>query len=345
MNKHILSVGAGLMLLFLSATGADATNCSPYTYTFSNGTTADATQVNSNFNTIMNCANINLAPIASPSFTGSVGIGTTTPGAQLSVVTPDSLYAALFSGVSKAIRLEASSTTYFITGVDNTGSTSYEPLDIGGSYLTISNSGSEAMRVTGDSVGIRTTAPAQALEVNGEVKIDAFASASATAVCQNAGVLSSCSSSIRYKENVKDADFGLNDILQMRPVTFKWKGRDENDFGLIAEEVAKINPLFVTYKDKKIEGVKYAQLTAVLVNAIKALKDANNAQAAQIAKLQDHVSALERRVGTRSAANDNLRRQSVETNARLARRESVMRQGSPKQAALSKTLIRKAKAS
>ena len=157
-------------------------------------------------------------------------------------------------------------------------------------------------------VGIGTTTPAQALEVNGEVKIDTYASASATTVCKNGmGILSSCSSSIRYKENVKDAPFGLNDVVQMRPVTFKWKGRDENDIGLIAEEVAKINPLFVTYEDKKIEGVKYAQLTAVLVNAIKELKGVNDHQAAQIAQLQNQVGALQRKVGFRTAANDNLK--------------------------------------
>jgi hypothetical protein len=88
----------------------------------------------------------------------------------------------------------------------------------------------------------------------------------------------------------------------MRPVTFKWKGRDERDLGLIAEEVAKIDPLFVTYKDGKIEGVKYAQLTVVLINAIKELKIANDSEAAQIAQLRTQVSVLERRTGQRRTA-------------------------------------------
>jgi hypothetical protein len=104
--------------------------------------------------------------------------------------------------------------------------------------------------------------------VNCEVKVDTFASASATTVCENGNVLSSCSSSIRYKEKVKPAPFGLNEVMEMQPVTFKWKGRDENDFGLVAEEVEKVNPLFVTYKDGEIEGVKYPQLTAVLIRAV-----------------------------------------------------------------------------
>jgi hypothetical protein len=134
-------------------------------------------------------------------------------------------------------------------------------------------------------VGIGTTSPAQALEVNGEVKVDTFASASATTVCQNGNVLSTCSSSIRYKEQIKPAPFGLNEIMQMRPITFKWRGRDEDDFGLVAEEVEKVNPLFVTYARGQIEGVKYPQLTAVLIKAVQE-------QQAEIDELKKMVEQL-----------------------------------------------------
>ena len=57
MKKLLLSVG----LLLLSATAALASNCVPFTYTLTNGTTADANQVMSNFNTLLNCSNNNLA--------------------------------------------------------------------------------------------------------------------------------------------------------------------------------------------------------------------------------------------------------------------------------------------
>jgi hypothetical protein len=165
-------------------------------------------------------------------------------------------------------------------------------------------------------VGIGTTTPAQALEVTGEVKVDTFASATSTAVCSNAGVLATCSSSIRYKEDVKDASFGMADVEKMRPVTFKWKGRDENDLGLIAEDVAKINPLFATYKDGRVEGVKYAQLTAVLINAIKELKSANDMQAAQIAQLQSQVGELRRKASLQTAMVANSTHKMVYTSSR-----------------------------
>lgn len=42
------------------------------------------------------------------------------------------------------------------------------------------------------------------------------------------------------------------------------------DVGFGAEDVAKINPLFVTYNDKgEIEGVKYDRLSVVFVNGFK----------------------------------------------------------------------------
>src|ERR1700722_10686764 len=61
-----------LLLGALVPDAAWAANCSPYTYTLTNGTTADANQVMANFNNVLNCANNNLVPSASPTFTGTV---------------------------------------------------------------------------------------------------------------------------------------------------------------------------------------------------------------------------------------------------------------------------------
>jgi hypothetical protein len=72
----------------------------------------------------------------------------------------------------------------------------------------------------------------------------------------------------------------------MRPVTFHWKKTDQPDFGFIAEDMAKIDRRFVTYKNGKVEGVKYPQLTAVLVGAIKELRTENAKLAAKLTALQ-----------------------------------------------------------
>ena len=89
-------------------------------------------------------------------------------------------------------------------------------------------------------------------------------------VCMAGLTFATCSSSRRYKENIQSYSGGLDIVRRFRPVTFDWIERKEPDLGLIAEEVAEIDPLLVTHNQNgTIEGVKYDQLTVVLINAIK----------------------------------------------------------------------------
>jgi hypothetical protein len=82
--------------------------------------------------------------------------------------------------------------------------------------------------------------------------------------------LASCSSSRRYKDNIEDFKSGLSLVERLRPVTFDWKSNKQHDVGFVAEEVAEVEPLLATYNETgQIEGVKYAQITTVLVNAVK----------------------------------------------------------------------------
>jgi hypothetical protein len=121
------------------------------------------------------------------------------------------------------------------------------------------------------------------------LSVGRLASASATDLCINGNTLSSCSSSLRFKKNVHDLTWGTGMIAQLRPVTFEWRERGEADFGFIAEEVAEINPLLVTYKDGRVEGVKYDQLSAVLVNAMKELKAENEQLKYELEEIKKHL--------------------------------------------------------
>ncbi len=129
---------------------------------------------------------------------------------------------------------------------------------------------SEVMRVNGGNVGIGTTSPSQKLHVNGMIRVDQLASSSATALCiDGSNTLSSCSSSIRYKTDVSKLNLGLNILMSMRPVHFKWKTSGEDDIGFIAEEVHALDPVLSLMKDGRVEGVRYSQLTALIVNAFQ----------------------------------------------------------------------------
>ena len=64
------------------------------------------------------------------------------------------------------------------------------------------------------------------------------------------------------------------------------------DVGFAAEEVECVEPLLVTYNPKgEIEGVKYGQLTTVLVNAVKEQQAQIENQQKQIGE-QEHQTAF-----------------------------------------------------
>jgi hypothetical protein len=205
--------------------------------------------------------------------TGTVGIGTTSPAFPLEVRGQADILSVVSTGsIGAGIVLDASVGSGHKYHLYSTTSAAGQGA---GYFLITDETASWADRIAIDptgNVGIGTTVPSKKLEVNGQVKIGSFGSATSTTVCQLSGVLSTCSSSHRYKENILPAQFGLKDVMAMRPVIFKWKGRNEQDFGLIAEDVEKINPLFVTFTDNRVDGVKYPQLTAILIQAIQELK-------------------------------------------------------------------------
>ena len=95
-------------------------------------------------------------------------------------------------------------------------------------------------------------------------------------------------------------------LFQLRPVTFLYKpqyddGSHALQYGLIAEEVAKLYPDMVGYdKDGQPTSVKYQALTPMLLNEvqkqnaeIRQQADQNLQQAEQIRSLEDRLAALE----------------------------------------------------
>jgi hypothetical protein len=78
-------------------------------------------------------------------------------------------------------------------------------------------------------------------------------------------------SSVRYKETVQPMDTASEVILALRPVTFRYKKeldpKGAPQFGLVAEEVAKVNPDLVVLDDQgKPFTVRYEEVNAMLLN-------------------------------------------------------------------------------
>jgi hypothetical protein len=83
------------------------------------------------------------------------------------------------------------------------------------------------------------------------------------------GKLGTAFSSRRFKHDIKPMDKASEAILALKPVTFHYKNdtKDTPQFGLIAEDVAAVNPdLVVSDKNGEIYTVRYDAVNAMLLN-------------------------------------------------------------------------------
>jgi hypothetical protein len=87
----------------------------------------------------------------------------------------------------------------------------------------------------------------------------------------SSGKLGTLTSSARFKDDIKPMDKASESIFALNPVTFRYKKAiDANgtpQFGLVAEQVAKVNPdLVVPDRDGKPYTVRYEAVNAMLLN-------------------------------------------------------------------------------
>ena len=112
------------------------------------------------------------------------------------------------------------------------------------------------------------------------------------------GQLGTNPSSKRFKEEIAVMDKKSEAILALRPVTFRYKQElDPNktaQFGLIAEEVAKVNPDLVARDDKgDIYSVRYEAVNAMLLNEfLKEHRKVEELEAAVTQQQKDFQSAI-----------------------------------------------------
>ncbi len=129
-------------------------------------------------------------------------------------------------------------------------------------------------------------------------------------VVDSQGQLGTLTSSARYKEDIKPMANSSENILSLKPVTFRYKkDLDPNaipQFGLVAEDVAKVDPALVA-KDNQGNPytVRYEAVNAMLLNEflkehkkveeqageIKSLQDALQRQANQMQEFAAHLDA------------------------------------------------------
>ena len=131
-------------------------------------------------------------------------------------------------------------------------------------------------------------------------------------VIDSAGQLGTASSSRRFKKEIKPMDKASEAILAFKPVTFHYRTDKTNrpEFGLIAEEVAEVNPdLVVCDTNGEIYTVRYDAVNAMLLNEflkehrkVEELKKDFQATVAQLTTRLDEQAAQIQKVSAQLEA-------------------------------------------
>jgi len=140
--------------------------------------------------------------------------------------------------------------------------------------------------------------------------VNGATSSSGTQVFVNAsGQLGTITSSLRFKEDVSDMGEATDSLMKLRPVTFRYKaGVDDGSrllqYGLVAEEVAKVYPNLVQYDDKgQPFTVRYHMINAMLLNEVQKQHGTIEEQKAQLQEQDARIRKLEALVGQLAGAS------------------------------------------
>ena len=141
--------------------------------------------------------------------------------------------------------------------------------------------------------------------------------------CNSDGKLGVISSSARFKDQIKPMGKASETILALKPVTFRYKKEIDPqgipEFGLIAEEVEKINAdLIIRDREGRPQTVRYEQINAMLLNEFlkehrkvqeleaKVARQQNDSEASE-AKQREQIQALTARLDQQAAEIQKVR--------------------------------------
>jgi hypothetical protein len=206
-------------------------------------------------------------------------------------------------------------------------------------YISYSTSGLQRMVIANNgNVGIGTGSPDNLLHVDGVVQIGSIETISDigsntlgcdanwcpqsdnywsvgsstnrwTAVWAVDGTINT--SDVRLKESISDLQYGLNEVMKLRPISFTWRDRPEagRRLGLIAQEVQPVigevvaDTKMVMAEDAAGSkpssepaenlGIYYSQLVPVLIKAVQEQQGLIEEQAERIQDLEARIAQIE----------------------------------------------------
>ncbi len=210
--------------------------------------------------------------------TGEVGIATTAPATMLHVEGNTTINGDLnMLGGTRVIQ-SSGGLQYLISGA---GNYVYD-LPAGGIFTVRDASGpTELLTVREDTlrVGINNPAPTSALDVVGSVTATAFL----------------YSSDATLKENFQSVP-GLEGIMQLDGLSYTWKEDGAADIGITAQDVEAVYPALVHTDEAGRKYVKYGNMIAPMIEAIKDQQQLIEQQSQQINAMRLEIDELKRKL-------------------------------------------------
>jgi len=149
----------------------------------------------------------------------------------------------------------------------------------------------------GESATIRTGNPIQTRTfVAGIREVTTGIADTLPVLIDSGGQLGTASSSRRFKDQIKPMESASEAILALKPVTFQYKSDATNtpQFGLIAEEVAAVDPnLVVRDENGQIYAVRYEAVNVMLLNEFLKERKKVEEQQGRISELTFRVDRQE----------------------------------------------------
>jgi hypothetical protein len=276
-------------------------------------------------------------------FTGPVGIGTESPDAALEIYEDTDAFVGINitnpnTGISSSEGIYFNNEDGSVAGIrlhNSDQMTVFNNRPVG--YISFNTGGLQRMVLSsGGRVGIATSSPNHELHVNGTIQIG-----SAETLADSGAYLIACranfapdsdgartlgisskrwasvwavdgtinTSDLRLKQDISDIPYGLEEILGLRPIAFRWRDHPEagTRLGLVAQEV---EPLLgevvartetvraegeqgVTTRPAENLGIYYSQLVPVLIKAMQEQQGIIEEQDVRIEQLEARLSQLE----------------------------------------------------
>jgi hypothetical protein len=148
--------------------------------------------------------------------------------------------------------------------------------------------------------------------------------AGSTVEVTSSGRLGITPSAARYKRDIRAMGAASAGLMRLRPVTFRYKDDPSEtlQYGLVAEEVARVYPELVTRgTDGKLESVRYLEFTALLLNELQKQTRENKELGRANRELRSEVAQVRAEQARERAAFDE-RLSAVEQSVQASKPEA-----------------------